>query len=138
MQARLLRELRGHDGTEKAAVTVRDHDGKERKAQITRHRHSARPAGTVIDHPEAFRLVQLGVAEPLDEACVRAAGMTPEAFEAAKAAAERAALGIHPDDFEAHAAGAMAGYDADGNWVPGPNFDAWVEAHSGPEADERE
>lgn len=36
------------------------------------------PAGTVIDHPDAFRLVQMGVAIPADEACRAAAGMTEE------------------------------------------------------------
>lgn len=36
------------------------------------------PAGTEIDHPDAWRLVHLGVAEPLDEECQEVAGLTPD------------------------------------------------------------
>lgn len=39
--------------------------------------------GAIIDHPNAYKLVKLGVAEPADEECRTAAGMTPEKTEAA-------------------------------------------------------
>lgn len=78
------------------------------------------PAGTVIEHSDAFRLVQLGAAEPADEECQRAAGMSPRQFEAAVRAQRRAAAGIHPDDFEAFDSGEMVGYYPDGSPIPGP------------------
>lgn len=34
--------------------------------------------GTVVDHPDAYLLVQMGQAIPEDEACRQAAGLTPE------------------------------------------------------------
>lgn len=45
--------------------------------------------GFVIDHPNAFRLVQLGLAEPADDECRRRAGMTDKQIEAAQLAAEK-------------------------------------------------
>lgn len=79
-------------------------------------------AGTIIDIRAAWFYVRLGIAEPLDEECRRAAGMTPEMIAAARTRYERARRGIHPDDNEAFDAGMMIGYDADGEWIPGPNF----------------
>ena len=40
------------------------------------------------------------------------------------------AQGIAPEDYQAYRAGAMVGYDGDGNWIPGPHFDAWVETEA--------
>jgi len=36
------------------------------------------PAGYTIEHPDAFRLVQQGVAKPADEECRLRAGLSPE------------------------------------------------------------
>lgn len=44
------------------------------------------PAGTEIEHPDAWRLVVLGHAEPIDEEATRRAGMTPEQIQKAFAA----------------------------------------------------
>lgn len=106
------------------------------------------PAGTVIDHPDAYKLVRLGVAEPADDECRERCGMTPERMKAAQAAAARAEAGIHPEDHEAYAKGWMVGYqkndkapqrDALGNtsniWEPGPQ---WAEYASLLEARENE
>lgn len=79
------------------------------------------PEGTVLEDARAFRLVQQGVAEPADEECEEAAAMTPAMMAAAQAAQDR--IHIHPDDFEAFEAGKMIGYDEDGEWIPGPNFE---------------
>jgi len=111
---------------------IRDMDGETGKPL---------PAGTVIDHRDAFRLVQMGVAIPLDEDCRRkclALGLTQEEIADARKAYERTNLGIHPDDFEAYEAGWMAGYlrtnknpkvDALGNtsnvWNPGQKWDEY-------------
>lgn len=79
-------------------------------------------AGTEIEIPFAWWYVRLGIAEPLDEECHRMARMTPEMIADARHRYERARHGIHPDDNQAFDAGLMTGYDADGNWIPGPNF----------------
>lgn len=80
-----------------------------------------KPAGTIIDHPQAAILVQMGVAEPVDEECREACNMTDEQIEAAKAAYPKLQAGIHPDDSEAYDRGEMVGYNPDGSWIHGPN-----------------
>ena len=79
------------------------------------------PAGTEIEHPDAFKLVRRGAAEPADEECAEAAGMTEYQMAVAQHAQRRTAAGIHPEDFEAFDAGLMVGYYPDGRHVPGPN-----------------
>lgn len=81
-----------------------------------------KPAGTLIDHPEAFRLVQHGVADPADEECAARHGLSPAELFAAKAAYERVSRGIHPEDYADFDAGVMTGYDSEGNPLPGPNY----------------
>lgn len=70
-----------------------------------------RPAGHVIDHPEAALLVRQGVAVPVDEECAARAGLSEEKLKAAQHAYERLSRGIHPDDFDIYKAGLMNGYD---------------------------
>lgn len=77
--------------------------------------------GAVIDHPKAHFLVQNGCAEPADDECRDAAGMTAESAAEAQRVYERTNKGIHPDDFEDFDAGRMVGYDGEGNPIPGPN-----------------
>lgn len=79
------------------------------------------PVGKVIDRPDAYRLVELGVADPEDEECRKRAGMSSEQIRAAKYAAKRTALGVGPEDFEAYDSGEMRGYKKDGSFIPGPN-----------------
>ncbi len=80
-----------------------------------------RPAGTEIDHPDAFQLVRMGVAAPADAECQARANRTPEQIAEAARHYERLARGIHPTDWPAFDAGLMTGYDAQGNPIPGPN-----------------
>jgi hypothetical protein len=94
-----------------------------------------KPKGHEVDHPDAWQLVMMGVAEPTDMECaerVRAAGMDPTKFEAAKLAYERVSRGIQPEDYGAYNAGYMTGYAPDGNgvgpdgdWIAGPKFSEW-------------
>lgn len=79
------------------------------------------PAGTIIDRPDSYLLVQAGAAIPDDDECEKAAAMTPRAMELAQRAQLRAAAGIHPEDFEAFDSGEMIGYYPDGSPIPGPN-----------------
>jgi hypothetical protein len=71
----------------------------------------------------------MGAAVPADEECERAANMTPAKLQAAQHAQNKARLGIAPEDFEAFDSGLMVGYNPDGSWIPGPNFEeaAWEE-----------
>lgn len=52
------------------------------------------PAGTIIDHPAAFRLVQLGVAEPEDQEAKICSGFTESQIAAAQEASVRLERGM--------------------------------------------
>jgi hypothetical protein len=55
------------------------HDGTITADQFNQRIRIAAPAGTIIDHPQAYLLVAMGRAEPCDEECKsRAAGIMPE------------------------------------------------------------
>jgi len=94
----------------------------EYQSFVTTGRLPVLPAGTIIDHPDAHVLVRMGMAEPADVECAVAARLTLEQMTAAQWAQERVRRGIHPEDYEAFDAGKMIGYDAAGNWIPGPNY----------------
>lgn len=79
-------------------------------------------AGAIYDHPDAFLLVQHGVAVPADEECAKKARRTPEQMAASQRAYSRTAAGIHPDDNEKWELGQIVGYNPDGSFKPGPNF----------------
>ena len=82
------------------------------------------PAGHIIDHRQAYILVQIGAAVSVDDECAKAAGRTPEQLLAAQRSYGRVRAGIHPDDFAPFDAGQIVGYNPDGSFKPGPN---WVE-----------
>ena len=90
------------------------------------------PAGTVIEHPQAFLLVQRGIAKPLDEECHFAAGLMTE-DQIAKAAERYSEVdaGIHPEDLALFRSGKITGYRAEYDpnneppskqYLPGPNW----------------
>jgi len=85
------------------------------------------PAGTILEAPQIYKFVIHGCADPADEECRVAAGMSDPEIVLAKMHQRRKAAGIHPDDFEAFDTGVMVGYNPDGTWKPGPNFEdaAW-------------
>jgi len=82
-----------------------------------------KPKGTLIEHRQAALLVRMGVAEPVDDECKKAANMTPEKTAAAAKAYNRLEKGIAPEDFKAFDQGVMCGYNPDGSWIPGPNYE---------------
>lgn len=79
-------------------------------------------AGTVIDHADAWLLVQMGVAEAVDRECERKTDRTPEQLQQAQYEHLRTRRGISPEDYVAYDAGEIVGYNADGSNKPGPNF----------------
>lgn len=77
--------------------------------------------GAEVEHPEAYKLVGMGIAVPADEECEKRANMTPAQLAAAQHAAKRVEAGIHPEDYELYDSGQILGYTADGEYIPGPN-----------------
>lgn len=95
------------------------------KAKLTRKMDVGKewaPAGTIIDHPDAFRLVEHGVAEPADEECRLRVTRSSAQLVAAKAAYPAIEAGIAAEDMPAYRDGKMVGYNPDGTWIPGPNY----------------
>ena len=80
------------------------------------------PAGSIIDHPNAFILVQIGMAESADEECKATADCSPAQLNQAQYEYSRTKKGIHPDDFARYDRGEIDGYNRDGTVKPGPNF----------------
>jgi len=63
---------------------------KRDKAQgIAKPLHIVNKAGTEIDHPDCWRLVRCGVAEPLDEECAHRANVSVATLRQRVAAYER-------------------------------------------------
>ena len=81
------------------------------------------PVGHIIDLPKVFRLVQMGVAVPADEACRILASMSDEKMADVQRRYPAIAKGICPEDREDFLAGKMDGYNADMSPKPGPNFE---------------
>ncbi len=79
------------------------------------------PAGTIIDNPNAYLLVQIGMAEAADEECEKKANRTPAQLNQARYEYSRTKKGIHPDDYARYDAGEIDGYNGDGTTKPGPN-----------------
>ena len=92
------------------AVLVRDSDGTNPKWNA-KAAHAAReagrdykiarlipqPAGTVIDHPDAYKLVRMGMAVPHDEECRTKCGLSPVQVAEAIAAQDRMQDGLGLD-----------------------------------------
>lgn len=87
--------------------------------------HVFAPPGTIIDHRDAFWIVKMGQAEPADDECAVKVGMSAEQFASAQHAARRLAAGITQQDYPLFDAGYISGYDAEGNFKPGPNWDQY-------------
>ncbi len=82
------------------------------------------PAGTILDLPEAYKFVQHGIADPADEECRAAAGMSDPEIVLAKMRQRRTSAGIAMEDYDVFDKGIMVGYNPDGTFKPGPNFEA--------------
>ena len=87
MKCKLLRDemVRNQKITkaERNALVQKLIAGKITRKQMSEQLSQLAKAGTVIDHPRAFRLVQLGVAEPADNECTFAADMSDSKIAAA-------------------------------------------------------
>lgn len=118
MKAKLIRDdlecVTSTPDEEQTVVNVTHRNGKDVKRRYW-------ILGAIINDPDAYRLVQLGVAVPMDDECKKAANMSSDDMKAAELAANRLAAGIDPDDYDLFDRGVILGYK-DGSYVPGPNF----------------
>lgn len=80
MKAKLLRDelithpdLKSHDDIKTLEHEI--HSGQIGVEEYNRRRRAAVKAGTVIDHPQAWQLVAMGIAEPVDQECVNRAAL---------------------------------------------------------------
>ncbi len=96
------------------------------KRCVRRGKHLFAPVGTIIDDPNAYRIVLMGQAEAVDEECIEQTACSPEEMKARLHAAKRLMAGIEQSDYELFDAGVIVGYDASGNYLPGPNWDEKV------------
>lgn len=78
-------------------------------------------AGGIIEHPDAYKLVRMGLAEAADAGCEAAVQRTPEQLAIARRNYPATAAGITPDDRQRFFAGELLGYRPDGSEIPGPN-----------------
>ena len=80
------------------------------------------PVGTIEDHPKAYMLVRMGIAEPADDECRLHAAMSSADMAKAQRIQEVVGKGIAPEDYQRYFDGEILGYDIDGNDIPGPNW----------------
>jgi hypothetical protein len=87
------------------------------------------PKGTVFDGDHAVFLVKTGQATPIDDECRQACGMTTEQLDTAQIGYVMDSLGINdPKHRDMYAGGVILGFDKDGEFIPGPNWDAYQQA----------
>lgn len=91
------------------------------------------PVGTIFEGDQALFFVRVGACEPMDEECHQAHGYNPDQLREAQLAYRATSAGIWPEDYQLFRDGVIAGYDMDGNFLPGPN---WCEPD--PEEDDDE
>ena len=99
--------------------------------------------GAIIVRPDAYRLVQQGMAIPADEECREAADRTEEQMSAAQHSYEAMQLGITPNDRPAYDMGYLKGYERDTEtgeitWIPGEagGYEEWQALYGDNEEDE--
>lgn len=106
MKCRLLLEM----DVINPAYNQRDHDTVTASGKPYRvPRFVKAPPGTQIDDPHCWRLVLLGVAEPADDECREAAGLTPEQIADRTVRYQRLAAGRGTGDAQYDAPPADAG-----------------------------
>ena len=106
MQAETIRELEIYEPLAPAELVAQcERRGKALWA----------PVGSIIDDPDCWRLVMMGVAVPYDDECRDQTAQTPEQVAATQHAARRLSAGIDPADFARYDSGELLGYDAAGN-----------------------
>lgn len=94
--------------------------------------------GAVLESPQVYWLVRQGVAIPADDDCRMRARMSSDQMQLAQKAYDRLAAGIAPDDYELFDDGVITGYNPDGSFKPGPNYEKWLSDQQAKEEEESE
>lgn len=91
MKCKFLRDMEVTHPDLKSHADIRELANQFHSGQISQEQYRERmritvKAGAVIDHPKAYQLVQMGVAEPVDQECKNRANIPerkfPDIFEA--------------------------------------------------------
>lgn len=105
MKATLTRDQRVRDvnmsRADRKRAVARYVAGEISRAEISEILSRVAKAGEVIDHPKAYKLVQLGVAEPADNECQLRAQFTDAQITTAQLASEKLESGNSlPEELE--------------------------------------
>jgi hypothetical protein len=98
------------------------------------------PAGTVLDHPDAWKFVNFGMATAEDDECEQwVKPMTPERAAYVQKRYRAASLGIHDAaDLQLFMDDVIAGYEMAPNgqlaYLPGPKWEEWNAANKAKQA----
>lgn len=92
--------------------------------------------GAEIEDPMVWRLVQCGVAIPADDACREACGLSEDQMAFAQKRYEAVCRGIAPEDYQLFFNKVISGYEDDGSFKKGDNWQAMPELWEEPESDE--
>jgi len=95
------------------------------------------PAGTEFEGDQALALCRNGQATPSDQECADALGLTEAQLNALQIGYKMDMLGIHkPEDRELYRAGVISGFDKNGRYKPGVNWDEYNKAKTAVAAEE--
>lgn len=87
------------------------------------------PAGTEFEGEHALALCRNGQASPSDQECADALGLSESQMQALQVGYKMDTLGIHkPEDRDLYRAGVISGFDKNGNYKPGVNWDEYNKA----------
>ena len=86
------------------------------------------PKGCEVSGEVALHIATSGQGHPLDEECAKAAGLNPAQLRERQKDYEMTAKGINrPEDRLLYKAAVITGYEADGEYIHGPN---WTSYHA--------
>ncbi len=81
----------------------------------------ATKAATPAEAEQVLHFVRIGACEPADEECEQACGLSVAQLTRRQFEYRATSQGIWPEDMDLFRQGVIAGYDMDGNYLPGPN-----------------
>lgn len=95
------------------------------------------PAGTEFEGDVALFLCRTGQASPSDDECAKELGLSQAQIDSLQLDYRMDSLGINrKEDRELYRAGVITGYDKDLQYIPGPNWEAYMEAVEAEESEE--
>jgi len=95
------------------------------------------PEGTIFEGRQAVLLCRTGQAEPIDEECADACGMSADQLASKQVEYKMDTLGISDvGDRELYRVDVILGYNKDGEKIHGPNWQAYQDAKKENEIDE--